>query len=502
MKQGIKKGLAVLALAVAALWSAGGTAQAQQDSALIDALVKKGVLSQDEAKDIEASLQKDYNQSSAGKLQLGSFISKLQLFGDARLRYEYANAKANTGGTNQNNDRDRFRYRLRLGALYTYDAHWSAGVRLETATTENSANADFGRYFDKYGDGVNVGQLWLEYQDKFSLFDSTSTVADGKNYKTVTDPGVTVGVDFRLGKAAPQILLSSAWFYDEINPEGLAEEVTFSNVGIDGLSFAARGAEYLTSVPNQTSLTNTPGSVGGVVGGPLQPGENDIGALFIAQVEAKYAWDSSSNVRIAPLFLTETKAFLGDQEASGNNALGVTPATSTANIDSTHPYAYLGRLAVVAVPGEVNWKLWNLPNKVWGTYGVNLEGNDRYHALGFTGSGHNTFWNIGYQIGQNKKKGDWTASAEWRWIETASYTTNLSDTNWAANDLNQQGFVLRTGYNFTDFLLGQVSYYHSNPIDVAHNTPGAGAATYASTASSAPFGGQIDVLQVDLSWKF
>ena len=59
-----------------------------QDSALLDALVKKGVLSDQEAEDIRASEAKDYNMTAASKISLSSSIKSITFYGDLRLRYE------------------------------------------------------------------------------------------------------------------------------------------------------------------------------------------------------------------------------------------------------------------------------------------------------------------------------------------------------------------------------------------------------------------------------
>jgi hypothetical protein len=475
---------------------AAPAAAPEGQSALVEALVKKGVLSQQEADQIISDMAKDEQSSSASKLQISSFIEKLRLYGDARLRYQYQNARTNGDySTNSQEDRNRYRYRLRLGAEYIYDENWSAGVRLETATANNSSNVDFGRYFDKFGDSVNVGLAYLEYRNKFSLFDSPGVAGDDKNPGVAADPGVTIGTDARFGKHEKQILLSEAFWDPDTNPEGISEEVTVSNVGIDGLSLAARGGGYIISAPTTNSFD-------------VAPSANDTAGLFVGQIEGKYAWAPNSNVRIAPLYLVETNgnfgapATAGTQEVSSASSIGIAP---TQALTGTNPAYATGRMEVVAVPIEINWKLWNLPNKVWGTYGANLDGNDRLAHMGFAAGDHgqNSFWNAGYQLGQNKVKGDWSTSLEWRWIESASYTTNLSESDWANNGLNQQGFVLRAGYNFTDFVIGQVSYYHSNPIQGGVlNTPSQAASVYYPTGASNPFQGEVDIVQVDLSWKF
>ena len=51
-------------------------ARAQTDSALLDALVKKGVLSGKEAADIRADEEKDYSKTPASKLASGDYVEK------------------------------------------------------------------------------------------------------------------------------------------------------------------------------------------------------------------------------------------------------------------------------------------------------------------------------------------------------------------------------------------------------------------------------------------
>ena len=70
-----------------------------QDSALLDALVKKGVLSDQEAEDIRASDAKDYNMTAASKISLASSIKSVTFYGDLRLRYEMRDGTTPSGPT-------------------------------------------------------------------------------------------------------------------------------------------------------------------------------------------------------------------------------------------------------------------------------------------------------------------------------------------------------------------------------------------------------------------
>ena len=72
---------------------------------LIDLLIKKGVINDQEAEDIRAELVKDFAGSPAGKLNLSTPLTEFKIAGDLRVRYE------GRGGELPNGDdlkRDRF----------------------------------------------------------------------------------------------------------------------------------------------------------------------------------------------------------------------------------------------------------------------------------------------------------------------------------------------------------------------------------------------------------
>ena len=106
------------------------------------------------------------------KWKLFPAITELELFGDARLRYEYRGGRLPSGDTPNPNDwyeRKRERYRLRLGLRGTVMDDWFFGVRLETSTSPRSTNVTFGDDsnngpFAKNSDGINVGQAYLGYK--------------------------------------------------------------------------------------------------------------------------------------------------------------------------------------------------------------------------------------------------------------------------------------------------------------------------------------------------
>jgi hypothetical protein len=86
----IKRALPMLALA-AALASTNMTAYAQSkgDQALLDVLVRKGVLTEKEAEQISAEAAQGAVTTSASKIKIGDWIQELSLSGDLRIRNQW-----------------------------------------------------------------------------------------------------------------------------------------------------------------------------------------------------------------------------------------------------------------------------------------------------------------------------------------------------------------------------------------------------------------------------
>src|SRR5437879_10470966 len=117
---------ALVASLAATISLAAQPLRARDAGALLDLLVKKKLITDQEAEEVRGELVKESAQTSAGKWKLSTPLTELELYGDLRLRYNYvggetkdrgpvASPGAGVAGTNDWIERSRERYRLRLG---------------------------------------------------------------------------------------------------------------------------------------------------------------------------------------------------------------------------------------------------------------------------------------------------------------------------------------------------------------------------------------------------
>lgn len=154
-----ERALAVLTLA-AVLASTNMTAHAQSkgDQALLDALVRKGVLTEKEAEEISAETAKEAVTTSGAKIQIGDWVQELKLGGDLRLRNQWDQrepmVKTNPllGPVDKVVPRDRWRYRLRLTADFKLKGNFFGGVMLSTGDNRaaDTKNATYTGGYDLY----------------------------------------------------------------------------------------------------------------------------------------------------------------------------------------------------------------------------------------------------------------------------------------------------------------------------------------------------------------
>jgi hypothetical protein len=429
-----------LALLGSVFLGAASAAFAQDSGPLIDLLVRKGIINDQEAEDLRTELVKEFtSNSSAGKLNLGSHLTEFKLSGDVRLRHQ-VETQAPQGST-VSNERTRERFRFRFNGDVLMQKGWGAGFALETAPAADSGNQTL-------QDGNNDYSLYLARAYVSYRFNNSLTFVGGKQKN-------------------PLYTTDLIWDSD-INPQGLSELWTHALDGKDTIELRA----------SQIVMDDRPESTWG------RPGRD---AWMFAQQAVYTKWfgkdaigNQVNSFILAPGFLTYNDSTLD-------------------GLDNETPFnGSTDGLALLTFAGEVNFANIGTQGtslKVYWDSSYNLEAERRVRKVYNIGSAYDDdplAWlvGVGYAYGAGKVQGDYSLRLDYREIGIGAVDPNLNDSDFAFGNLNQRGFKLAGSYNVTDFANLNLTYFYTWDIQGTLNN-----ATIARLDHS-------QTLQVDLVVKF
>ncbi len=492
------------ALTAASLALSGLTARADDD-ALLNLLVKKHIISAQDASQVRSELDKkaaqEVSSNSSDKLKLSAPLTELEIYGDARVRYEVRNGQtANPDFINPNNDtyqRNRARYRLRLGLRGKLIDNFFFNIRLETSTNPRSTNVTFGDDtaagpgpFAKNSDSINVGQAYLGYNGI---------------------PGLTLIA----GKLPNPFVTSSMVWDGDINPEGLSEQYKYT-IKLGG--GAPASSATMTDKDGKTIVTQTaPATAGPSIDlfanfgqfvyddtnpenpiGPSPNGFNKTDAYLLGwQIGARYNFDKNMYLQLASTIYNYTGTgdtfntrFVGDP--TFNVVDPVTGAVTTVVPNQTG----VNNLLVLEVPAEFGFKVGKLPVRVFGDFAYNFDGDERALRAGHPNKGdQNLAYQIGAGIGSTKHQGDIALTAFWQHVDQYALDPNLVDSDIIDSRVNLEGVFLQLGYAVTDAVTANLTYVHGWQIDHDLGTGGVGDLGINPVDN-------YNLFQADLSFKF
>jgi hypothetical protein len=456
---------------------AGIAARAQDAGALLDLLVKKKIITDQEAEEVRGELVKESAETSAGKWKLSTPINEIELYGDARMRYEYRGGRtAGDNPTNPNDwyERKRERYRLRIGLRGTLLDDWFFGVRLETSQSNRSTNVTFGGDssngpFSKQDDGINVGQAYLGYK---GFHDITLTA----------------------GRMPNPLVTTPLLWDDDINPEGLAEQwkhtftLTFGGGAGEAVQSYSKGgyskegkgvvaapasepfklkidvfanfAQFVYDDENPENPIGPRPTTTGNGGTQLIP--NTDAFLLAWQVGARFTFPKNIYFQVAPTLYNYT----GNGDNFNIHFQGDSTSTNQTGINS---------LLVLDVPAEIGWKIGELPMRIFGDFAVNFEADDRASAAGHPGSGGQRYaYEIGLGVGQLKAKHDWEIRAWWQHTDQYSLDPNLVDSDIFDSRINMEGVAVKAGYALADAITFNLTWAYGWRSNSLFGTGGVG----------------------------
>tara|TARA_Y100001934_G_scaffold273760_1_gene364608 strand:- start:32 stop:1315 length:1284 start_codon:yes stop_codon:yes gene_type:complete len=157
----------MIALGLLAGVAATASAQAQEDGGnlLLRKLVEKGILTQKEADELQAEARRESEEHYTMWQQapdLPSWVQKLSMKGDFRLRFDGISGNDDTAST-EDAGRPRFRYRLRYGVTATLNDDWKVGFRLASGGQDDAISTNQSFDDDGENDMLNIDQAYVAW---------------------------------------------------------------------------------------------------------------------------------------------------------------------------------------------------------------------------------------------------------------------------------------------------------------------------------------------------
>lgn len=407
-----------LALCGGALLAAG-TALAQDSGPLIDLLVRKGIIGDQEAEELRTELSKDFAaNTSAGKLNLNSSLTEFKLSGDVRLRHQVETQAPETasGSSVVSNERTRERFRFRFNGDALLQKGWGAGFALETAAAADSGN-----------------QTFQDANNDYSLLLARAYVSWQPNINWL----------FVGGKQKNLFYTSDLVWDSDINPQGLSENYKYFVGAKD--TFELRAAQIIMDDRAEATA-----------------GPNGRDAWLFAQQAVYTHWfgkdeigNSVNSLILAPGFMKYNQSVL-DGADNENPFNGSTRALNV--------MTFAGEANFMGINGsgtalKLYWdSAYNFTagTRVYKVYGLNSATVDKDPLAWLAG--------VGYSYGTGKVQGDYSLKLDYRQVGLGSVDVNLNDSDFGFGKLNQEGYKLSGSYNVTDFANVNVTYFYTKAI--------------------------------------
>jgi hypothetical protein len=474
---------------------AGQFALADSTTDIVDALVSKGVLTEEEGKLISkgaTSKAKADEKAMKSKINISNAIENATIYGDIRVRGESRKAVGIFGanGIIGKEDLTRGRYKVAFG-IETKSGDWYTDLSLAGGATGRS-------------DNLNFATSATAYNTKQNLLVRTAMIGWKATDWLTLEAGRTKN---------PFYTTPMVWDAD-YTVEGIVEKANFK-LGNADIFLNAAQMEYLGVNTTQVNANVSASS-----------GTNE---MYGFQGGAKYNFTEKTSGKAALSYYTygHNNRSLGANNLQAGfvpglntTSYGLTIGTLTANnsqaiATSFNPFG-INDLDVLEIPAEINMMAFdNVGVRLYGDYAQNLNADDRANnacrLVGGTGAYCNGAGNddkamlIGFVVGSasdlkqfesNKlKKGDWQARLWYQEVGVWALDPNLVDSDFMDSRVNMKGVVFKGQYNIQDNVFANIAYGTGSRKNNAYGTAG----------SSDLASGNIDnleILQLDLTYKF
>jgi polyhydroxyalkanoate synthesis regulator phasin len=513
----IRKQLCAFALGGLLAFTATGVRA--DDSALLDVLVKKGILTKQEAEKLEAEVSKEPAPTQGGletRLKIGDWVQEIDLYGDMRFREYYQNYEQQlpSAGTafDKNIQRQRLRFRLRLDADFKLADNFFGGVQLSTSDNR---------------DGTTTNATYTSGFDNYNIYISRAFIG----WAPID------GLTFVIGKQNNPFYATELSWASDVGPTGLVERIDFHSLFGWGAPGEPAGYSKEGKAPPPAPA----------------PSVNPVELSLIAGQFIFYNNNADSNISFdkTDAFMFETQLLgrfrlfggavtiveapdvqIWNEAGTGPTGVTATGAPNPATVTGTGTGS-LGSLNNAAPfpiytrdefylqgPGDINFKIAGIPVSLYWDFSYNVWGPERFnqvygplfdkvtYAKGsttpiFSGRVHPSFsdyfaWLAGLRIGLNRKAGDLSLLVDYRQIGLAADDPNINGNDFNLSFFNAAGWRVSVAYNLTDFaVLGFTGWFANN---LSRNLYGG----YATNPSAFPIANanSSQVFAVDLAFRF
>jgi hypothetical protein len=443
-----------LAIGLGALLSASGTTQGQSSDGIVDLLVRKGIITDKEAKELKEQIDGDINRAinRANKIKAPSFIDQMVWSGDFRVRMENFSMEKNpTTGVKIADDRLRYRARLRFGFESKYKEWATFGARLSLGNN----------------DPVSTNQ---SFEDTFSRKPLNVDLA----YISIKPPNMDwIQVDAgKIKNPIWQTGISSPLQYDhDVTPEGIAEKFWWR--------FGEEKQHRVFVNLGQFVLDEVGGNV------------NDAYLFeFQGGIEAKFkrvkftgalGYYVTHNLELMGVIAGNQPAgaTVGQaQSASPNrgNATAVLPAIAGG---AGGALGYLEDFKVLTGRAEIAWTVSD--RKLWGgtpflltfsaEYLTNMAGRYENPIIGGAAIGDETEgYSFQVGLGEAKSKGQWQVAYQYKYLEADATWDAITDSDWGSGGTDRRGHVFKAAYNVLDWWQVNLTVFATDKISNRPNT--------------------------------
>jgi hypothetical protein len=403
-------------LAAGVVLTLAGQAHAQGSDAVLDLLVRKGIITDKELKELKAQADADLMRAMErqNKSKVSSWIDSMTWSGDLRLRGEYFDNEDLGPDTV---DRWRFRYRLRLGFVSKFNEWATFGFRLAGGNLEGDPVSTNETLDDTFAnDTINIDLAYITLQPSFAKW---MAVTGGKMNNPVWQTGISSPVQYD----------------NDVTPEGVAEQLSFSVGDKQQHKLFFNMGQF---VPNEfASDSNDPF---------LLEFQGGLQMAFGADVKKPVV-----RVTVAGGY-THTRNFDLMKPGTANKGSGNLGNAVSGGF-------FLDDFEILSARAELAWKITD--KKFLGiTPVVTLSGEyfeniaDAYEdsALIAVDPGQTTAYTGQIKFGGAKKKGEWEVAYQYKYVEADAVWDAVSDSDWGSSGgTDRKGHVFKGAYNFFEW---------------------------------------------------